>query len=427
VPYWQGRVALVTGDRDRQKALELFKAAIALDPRYIAAYLAESTTFAQLGKPDDGLDALRQAEAKASDDPSLMVELGQAFLTLGKAADAEARFRAALDKKPDLALARIELGSALEAQGKPADAQKEYQAVAAKEPEYPGLAERQARLAIDLGKKDEAYALYQKALKQGVPTQPLRLATARLALELGKPAEAQALVEAVTKEDDRSAPGHIMMARAHLAQNRAEDALVEARRAASLADLPEAHFLLGRSLELLGKLDQSITEYSLARKPPVEGEASLGRARILVRMGATRDALAELTALARDPKLRGQSLLLLGDSYNDLGQRDKAKKAYEDAVKATPDLGEAGFKLGRALLDTGKRKPGVDELERALKLGGDKAPWAAEAWLLAGDAHREGKENEAAARAYTKYLELAPPESPQRAEVSRHLQGLGGN
>jgi len=33
-------------------------------------------------------------------------------------------------------------------------------------------------------------------------------------------------------------------------------------------------------LEQLSKLDQAINEYNLARRPPVEGEASLGRARI---------------------------------------------------------------------------------------------------------------------------------------------------
>ena len=425
VLYWQGEVALKTGEHDRDKALAFFKQAVEADPRYIAAYLAESNTFAQLGKPDDALDALKQAEAKASDDPSLMAELGESYLQLGKAADAEARFRAALDKKPDYAQARIDLGAALEAQDKPDDAVKEYATVAEKEPDFPGLAERQARLALRQGKKEPAWELYQKALKQGVPTQSLRLAAAQLALDLGKHDDAMRLAESVVKEDDRSAPAHLLLARTHLAANHPEDALAEARRAASLADLPEAHLTIGRSLELLGKLDQSVQEFSLARRPPVEGEASLGRARILVHMGATRDALTELTQLAKDPKLRAPALLLLGDSYADQGQPDKARKAYEDAVKANPQAGDAAFKLARSYLDAGKRKPAIELFERALKLGGDKAAYAAEAYLFAGDAHRELKENDAAVRAYKKYLELAPADSPQRAEVGKHLSLLG--
>ncbi len=425
VLYWQGRVGLVAGDHDREKALQRFKDAIGADSKYIAAYLAESNAYAQLGKPDDALDALKQAEAKASDDPALMVELGQAYLGLGKAADAEARFRAALDKRPDFSAARIELGAALEAEDKAADAQKEYEAIAKKEPEYPGLAEKQARLQAKLGNREQAMELYTQALKQGVPTATLRLATAQLALDMDKAEQARQLAEWVTREDDRSAVAHLMVAKAQLALGHIEDALVEARRAAAFADLPEAHLIVGRALELLGKLDQSVTEYGMARKPPVEGEASLGRARILVRMGATRDALAELAALAKDPKLRAQALLLEADSYADLSQRDKARAAYEAAVKAGPESSEAAFKLGRLYLDSGKRKPAADMLERALKLAGDKAAFAAEAYLLLGDAHRESKENDAAIRAYKRYLELAPADAPQRVEVTRHLSMLG--
>ena len=52
--------------------------------------------------------------------------------------------------------------------------------------------------------------------------------------------------------------------------------------------------------------------------------------------------------------------------------------------------------------------------------------WAAEAQLLLGDAHREGHENEAAIKAYKRYLELAPPDAPARAEVQKHISILGG-
>src|SRR5262249_15492279 len=106
-----------------------------------------------------------------------------------------------------------------------------------------------------------------------------------------------------------------LLARALLGANHADDALVEARRSAALADLPEAHLLIGRSLELLARLDQAVTEFGIAKKPPVEGEATLGRARVLVRMGATRDALAELQLLSKNPQLRAQARLLEGDSY----------------------------------------------------------------------------------------------------------------
>jgi predicted Zn finger-like uncharacterized protein len=425
VLYWQGRVAV--GDRnDREKALGFYKDAIAADPRYIAAYLAESWTFAALGKNEDALDALKQAEAKASDDPQLLIELGQAYLSLSRFADAEARFRAALAIRSDLVPARMQLAAALEAENKLDEATKEYQQVAAVQAEYPGLAERQARLLVLQGKKQEAWTLYQKALGQGVATHALELQAASLALDLDHPADAHKLAEAILKEDDRDARAHLVLARAYLAENHSDEASLEARRATTMADLPEAHLVLARVLEVGGKHDQALAEYNLARHPPVEAEASLGRARVMVRMGATRDALTELGELAKNPRLRAQALLLAGDCYADQQQKDKAKKAYEDAFKAQPDSGEVAFKLGRMYLDAGKRKPAADMLDKAVRLGGDKSSWAAEAWLFLGDVRRESRESEGAVKAYKKYLELAPPDASARSEVNKHLAILEG-
>jgi predicted Zn finger-like uncharacterized protein len=424
----QARLALAQPKIDREGALAKLKDAIAADPRLIPAYILESTTLGALGRDDDAVAALQAAEKQAADSADLMTELGDAYLTLGKPTEAETRYRMALGKTPEARPARMALGAALEAQNKLDDARAEYARVAKDDPQYPGVTERLARLAAKQGHKTEAAQLFDNALKEGVPTQALRLAAAQLFLDpaINRRDDALKLAESVTREDDRSAQGHLLVARAHLEANHFDDALPEARRAAILADLPEAHLILGKALESMAKLDQSINEYGLARRAPVEAEASLGRARILVRMGATKDALTELTTLAKDPKLRAPALLLSGDCYADLQQPDRARHAYEDAVKAAPNSADAAFKLGRALHDAGRRHDAILQLERAVKLDGEKATWAAEADLLLGDAHREGHENDAAVRAYKRYLEIAPMSAPERIEVQKHINLLGG-
>jgi tetratricopeptide (TPR) repeat protein len=147
----------------------------------------------------------------------------------------------------------------------------------------------------------------------------------------------------------------------------------------------------------------------------------------LVRKGATKDALGELGPLAANGELRSEALMLQGDCYADLQQGDKARHAYEDAAKLAPGSGEIAFKVGRAELDAGKRQPALIALERAIKIGDSKASWLPDAHLLLGDARRQGKENEAAIRAYTKYLELAPLSAPMRAEATRQIKLLGGS
>jgi predicted Zn finger-like uncharacterized protein len=431
VLYWQGRVLIAQPKPDREQALQRFKDAIAADAKFLPAYVAESNTFAALGQPDDAVAALQAAQAQAADDPELMVELGEAYLSLNKPADAEARFRAALDKKPEARNARVDLGAALEAQNKLDDARAQYDQVATQDPKYPGILERQARLAARQNRKSDAAKLFDDALKQGVPTQSLRLAAGALFLDpaVDRRDDARKLAEAVISEDDRSAPAHLLLARTQLEAGHPEEALPEARRAATLADLPEAHLLLAKSLESINKLDQAMAEYNMARRSPdtsVSGEAQLGRARILVRMGATKDALAELAALAHDPKLRAQALLLTGDCYADLQQADRARHAYEDAAHAAPTSGDAAYKLGLAYHDAGRRHDTIVQLEKALRLGGDKASYAAQAFLVLGDAYREGHENDSAVKAYKRYLELAPMDAPARAEVEKHISILGG-
>ena len=56
----------------------------------------------------------------------------------------------------------------------------------------------------------------------------------------------------------------------------------------------------------------------------------------------------------------------------------------------------------------------------------ERTPWAAEAYLLIGDAYRESKDAPAALKAYRRYLELAPESAPPRGEVKKHIAVLGG-
>jgi tetratricopeptide (TPR) repeat protein len=210
-----------------------------------------------------------------------------------------------------------------------------------------------------------------------------------------------------------------------MASDHLDEALGLARRAVLLGDAPEAHLVLAGVLEQNGKIDEALAEYKLARKPPVMEAATLGHARMLVRTGATKDALVELEALAKSGSSRGDALALMGDAYSDLQQQDKALRSYEEAVRLEPQAGDLSFRLGRALLDASKREPGIAALERAIRLGEPKASWLPDSYLLLGDAHR-GHENSLAIRSYTKYLEIAPASAPMRAEATKQISLLGG-
>ncbi len=427
VQYYQARLAL-QGDRPQPtQAIELLTLAIAGDPKLLDASLWKSQTLQKLGRTEDAVATLKAAESAAASDLPLTLDLGDAYAELKRPLDAESRYRAVLDKAPNDVRGRMGLALALEMQGKLDAARVELDKLVQLGQRIPGLNERLGHIAHLQGKLDESTGFFDAALQEGVPTTTLRLEAAEVALLVKNLDRAFTLADSVAKEEDRGPRAHLLLARVFLERGKLDDAMISARRAAMYGDLPESHFVLGQTLEQMGKLDQAVTEFSLARRPPIEQEAALGRARIMARLGATRDAIDELLPLTKVPRLRAPALGILGDCYADQQQRDKARKAYEEATQADRNASDLAFKFGRALIDAGKRPQAIDELNRALKLGGDKASFAAEAYLLLGDAQREQKANAAALAAYQRYLQIAPTSSPSRIEVQRTVKLLGGS
>ncbi len=417
---------------DREQAVALFREATAADPKLVAAWANLAATLHQLDRTAEAVEALGKATESLSGDPRAIATLGAAYLAIGRPADAEERFRKVLDGKSQVTAAEriplwLGLGQALEAQNKLDDAMKVYDEAQTADPKSVIVTEKRANLASTQNKPELAKKLFDEALAGPSPSTALRISAADASIKASRFAEARRLLDAALKDDERSALGNLLLARVEEAEGHPDEALGLARRAAMLRDMPEAHLLLAQLLERSNKLEAASAEYTAARRAPIEEAATLGHARILVRMGSTRDAVVELTPLVKSVSVRAQALLLLGDSYSDLQQADKARHAYEDAVKSDPQLGEASFKLGRALLDAGKRQPGVLALERAVSGTKPGTPWLADAHLLLGDAHRAAHENDAAVRAYKKYLELAPASAPMRREAERQIAVMGGS
>ena len=425
VTYFAGRVALIADKPDHALALDRFEAAIGRDPKLAAAYVAAAVTLSADGKSTAALDLLQKAEAQAGDDPARVRELGAAYVGLGKLSEAEAIFRRALQKSDVLAI-RLGLSQVLERENRLEDALSVLQPLEKLSPMPSGLTGDKARILSKLGKRQEARLLYEKALAEKSASPSLRLEAGEFLLQEGAAKQARQVAEAMVVQDDRSASAQLLVARADFELGAYDTAMLAAKRAATLSDSAEAHLTLGRALEQLGKSEAAIAEYRLAERPPVADLARLGRTRVMVHAGATRDALHEIEPLRKHPKLGAEAELLAGDCFSDLQDTDAAIAAYETAVQKGPANGEAAFKLGRLYHDDGKRKPAILQFERALRLGGDHAPYAIEASLLLGDAHREGREPGQAISAYRHYLELAPPNAPGRADVERQIRLLKG-
>jgi tetratricopeptide (TPR) repeat protein len=140
-----------------------------------------------------------------------------------------------------------------------------------------------------------------------------------------------------------------------------------------------------------------------------------------------RDAIDDLERALRLAPGRHEALGDLGEAFEQLNKTSYAIRAYERALEAEPGEGRYAHRLGRLLLDDGKRREALAALEKAVALGSAKASapvWLADSYRLLGDAHRGAKKPADAKRAYERFLEIAPADSIDRAEVARRLRSL---
>lgn len=107
-----------------------------------------------------------------------------------------------------------------------------------------------------------------------------------------------------------------------------------------------------------------------AAGPSASGTAKehLAEGRMLLSVGRVNEAITELSlAASLDPRL-GEANSLLGVAYDRKGMHDRAKESYDRAVKAEPDDAQTLNNLGFSLYQNGQYRAAVDKLKRAARL-----------------------------------------------------------
>lgn len=99
------------------EAIDRYKRALAIDPRYAPALNNLGTALRAAGRVDEAVAAYRQALSSSGDAANVHYNLGNALMARGDAAGAIDEFRAALTANPRFLEAMNNLGQALEASG----------------------------------------------------------------------------------------------------------------------------------------------------------------------------------------------------------------------------------------------------------------------------------------------------------------------
>jgi Flp pilus assembly protein TadD len=105
-------------------------------------------------------------------------------------------------------------------------------------------------------------------------------------------------------------------------------------------------------------------------KPSATGNARdhMAQGRALLSAGRINEAITELSlATSLDPRL-GEAHSLLGLAYDRKGMHDRAKDAYERSIKVEPDDAQTLNNLGFSLYQNGNYRAAVDKLKRAARI-----------------------------------------------------------
>jgi tetratricopeptide (TPR) repeat protein len=236
---------------------------------------------------------------------------------------------------------------------------------------------------------------------------------------------ARRAAEQILGEDGRSAAANDVLGRALAGLGRGTEGLQFVRRAAALDGAkPEYHLHVGEILDVVGRPEQALVELDLAVAggPALVG-AYVVRGRIYIRQRQYREALAELAKAAQRDNTRADVPRLRGDAFAGLRQLPQAIDAYQLAVKRAPQDATAYYKLGEACADAERRGPAVEAFKRALHLGGEKPPWAADAHRRLGFIHKESGNRAGALAEFRHYLELKPDAS-DKGEILQQIRFL---
>ncbi len=105
-----------------------------------------------------------------------------------------------------------------------------------------------------------------------------------------------------------------------------------------------------------------------ANSPATSAKEHLQAGRTLLKEGKLNEAISELsTAASMDPSL-AEAHNLLAIAYDQKGLPDRAKEAFDKAVRAEPDDPQILNNLGFSLYQNGHYRAAIDRLKRAAKL-----------------------------------------------------------
>jgi tetratricopeptide (TPR) repeat protein len=436
---------------NEKAAEENLKAALAVavadpnQPDAVRPYAALSKLLASRGHVSDARAALDDAGRKLPPSAELDRAFGEVSELEGNYEDAIARYRSAVAKDGNDLTAHFQLASTLRRVRRFDAASAELDRVAALDGDYPGLALERGLLFEQSGDVERALEQFRSALARAPEDPDLQLRVGSAYVAIGRPEEALPMLRKVLEKRPTSAEAHHYIGRALMLQGASTeaDALHYLQRAVELDPTrAEFHVWLAWAAN-----DATPARLELARDEvdralaldALNADAYWQRGAVERKEAAIEDAIKdEKRALELRPS-RYEAHATLAECYEDKNQYDLAMAEWARALAGDAPLEHDGstvphpywhYRYGKLLMDRHGRAGALPHL-LAAAIAGEKLSirpgWLAPLEFLAAEALRGAGRRQEAAEHYKRFLEIAPVNSPDRADAQAAVAQLTGS
>lgn len=376
---------------DQQKAQQEYQRALKENPDKVSFYLGLAKLYMKQQRYEDArqmadkavefqkdpgplkgfLLALFTQSKKPSHPP---FSASRPYMALGKLAvsqhddeEAKARFQKAIELAPDSSRPHIALGQLFAAEKQMELAIEQYRQAIHNQP-------KRSRPHLQLAKFFKKQNRIDDAIPEYQAVEQLKSKHPHVHTVLGKLYQTkgnfdQAGVEYSTASALR--PSKVrpatLLARLYGKQGRTGDAVHEAQRATMLdPNSWRPHIVLGQLLAKQNQPGNAQAELEAARElGPTKGKPTVALAKFLHDQKRIDDAQE---VLSQDPQPNTRARLLLGETQQELGDKDAAAKSFQAAADAAPKKARPHVEMARLFIGESQRDKATAEFATAMQL-----------------------------------------------------------
>ncbi len=408
----------------------------------VLPYVALSELLSARGHTSDAKSVLDDAKKKLPPSAALDRAVGDVAVAQGEYDAAITQYRSSLAKDPHDVATHFQLAVVLRRVRKFDDAGAELDRVAAVDKDYPGLSLERGLLYEESGDVDKAIDQFKAALAKAPDDPDLQLRVGSAYVMVGRPDDALPMLHKVLDKRPTSAEAHHYIGRALMLQGsgQQQDALRFLKKAVDLdPNRAEFHVYLAWAANDAqpAQLELARDEIDKALAIDKMSAEAFWQKGVLERMeGAIDDAMKdERHALELRPS-RYEAHATLAECYEDKNDEGTAMGEWAKAIagdgNATNSDGTIPhpywrYRYGKLQLEHGAAGPALAQLLPAVQTGEKmtaRPGWLAPLEFLTAEALRKSGRRSDAAEHYQRFLEIAPVNSPDRADAQKALAAL---